>query len=185
MGNKIFVSQLNFPWATYTDWLRTHVYNRRMLLENKYIMCSKFIEKESVSAEKPYMWHPLILKKIQYSIRLDKNWRLSTLILFSTSSDIIKNHLEREIALKFYSAVFSLLRRTFPKDNRLSAWTRLNPRRKAHRSRETAVERWGRKFNARSFHGNVQFLSTVYTALRHPGITWCSCHRKKYDLPQV
>lgn len=78
-------------------------------------MCSKFMEKESVSAEKPYMWHPLILKKIQYSIRLDKNWRLSTLILFSTSSDIIKNHLEREIALKFYSAVFSLLRRTFPK----------------------------------------------------------------------
>lgn len=75
------------------------------------------MEKESVSAEKPYMWYPLIAKKkkIQCSIRLNKNWRFIGAHIFSTSPNIIKNHLEREIAVKFYSAVFSLLRRTFPK----------------------------------------------------------------------
>lgn len=40
------------------------------------------MEKESVSAEKPYAWHPLITKKTQCSIRLDKNWRLYFFYVF-------------------------------------------------------------------------------------------------------
>lgn len=51
------------------------------------------MEKESVSAEKPYTWHPLIVKKIQCSIRLDKNWRFIGAHIFSTSPNVIKNYL--------------------------------------------------------------------------------------------